>query len=325
MSISPIEKNKLENIDLLQIEYFSDLTISQKDIIVIEPSDPIAITIRKFLTNLNFKNIYVCKNPNEGIKIFADFVGNEISVPIIIDDNQPNQKITDIVKDILEMQPSANIVIITTKEKTDPHITKLFDIGISSITQKPLKETELEKSLFGTIKEKNNKKESTNEDKFDTLLSSSSIISKNRVKSITDANELEIESWFEKAKENQKIILDKEILEATCNQCKSSNITYSSKCPSCKQINIKQEILVEHYSCGEVYVKEVGSNICPKCNKNIGLVGKDYRENTDYYVCKSCNDKFPRPFFELICLKCANVFVEGTIQWEKNTIYKVRK
>ena len=79
MAISPIAKNNPENIDLLQIEYFSDLLISKKDVVVIEPSNPIAISMRKFLTNLGFENIYVCKDPNEGIKIFTDFIRNEIS------------------------------------------------------------------------------------------------------------------------------------------------------------------------------------------------------------------------------------------------------
>ena len=325
MSISPIEKNKLENIDLQQIEYLSDLTISKKDIVVIEPSDPIAITVRKYLANLGFENVYICKDPNEGIEIFADFVGNEISIPIIIDDNLPNGNIKEIVQDILEMQPSANIIVITTKEKRDSRITELFDIGISSITQKPLNESEIEKSLSGLYEKKETKKEENYEDRFNAILSTSNMISENRIKSMTNAEQPHIDAWLKNAKENHTITLEKEILEAICSQCKSPNIAYSSKCPSCKQINIKQEILVEHYSCGEVYVKESGSNTCPKCNKNIGSVGKDYRENTDYYVCKSCNDKFPRPFFELICLKCGNIFVEGAIEWKKDILYRVKK
>ena len=230
----------------------------------------------------------------------------------------------DIVKEILEIQPSANIMIITTKEKTNSHITELFDMGISSTIQKPINALELEKSLLGIL-EKKDIQEVTHITDFDGLLSSSRIISENRIKSITNAEQSVIDTWLKNTKEKQDIVLDREIIEATCNQCKSPNMVYSSKCPSCKQINIKQEILVEHYSCGEVYVKEIGSNICPKCNKNIGSVGKDYRENIDYYVCKSCNDKFPRPFFELICLKCGNIFVEGAILWQKDTLYRVKK
>ena len=82
MAISPIEKNNLENIDLLQIEYFSDLSVSKKDIVVIESVNPLAITIRKFLVRLGFENICVCKEVNEGIKIFTHFIGNDMNKDI---------------------------------------------------------------------------------------------------------------------------------------------------------------------------------------------------------------------------------------------------
>jgi len=325
MSESIIEKNKLENIDLLQIEYLSDLPFSKRDIVVIEPNKPMAIIIRKFLDSLGFENIFVCKESKEAIKTFSDFVCNEISVPVIIDDNMPNQILKKIINEILEIQPSAKIIVITAKEKTDPQITELFDIGILSITQKPLDSMELKKSLVDIFEKRDSWEKVSMEEKFEILLSSSSIISESRIKSILNVDQSEIEILLKNAKEDQRIILDKEILEVICNQCKSSNITYSSKCPKCKQINFTQEILIEHYKCGEVYQKEAGSNICPKCNNNIGSVGKDYLENTDYYVCKSCGDKFPRPFFELICLECGNVFVEGATQWKKNILYRVRK
>ena len=321
---SSIEKNKLDNIDLLQIEYFSDLSVSNKDIVVIGPSNPIAITIRKFLIDLGFENIRVCKESNEGIEIFADFVGNEISIPIIIDDNIKNQNLKSTIEEILEIQPSAKILVITAKEKTDTNITELFDMGISAIIPKPLNFKELESSMLQIFEKKNNVQKNSLEEKLDLMLTSGSNINEERIRNISTKNKLEIETWLKKAKEDQKLTKDREILQATCNQCNSSNITYSSKCPSCKQINIKQEILIEHYSCGEVFQKEPGTNICPKCNKSIGSVGKDYLENTDFYRCKSCNDKFPRPFLELICLNCGNVFVESAIQWKKDTLYKIR-
>jgi len=325
MSTSSIEKNKIDNNDLLQMEYFSDLPISKTDIIVIEPNNSIAITIRKSLMNIGFKNIYVCNGPEEGKQIFADCIGNEISVPIIIDDNLPEQNIKNIVNEILEIQPSAKILIITAKEKTDLHITELFDIGISSTIQKPLDSEDLQKSLSIIIGKEEDKKDTSIEEKLDWILSSHKIISENMINSIFNANQSEIKTILQKKKEKQAITMEKEILEATCKQCKSPNITHSSKCPSCKQINIKQKTLIEHYSCGEVYPKELGLETCPKCNKHIGSVGKDYLENTDYYICNSCTDKFPRPFFELICMQCGNIFVEGAIEWKKDTIYRIRK
>ena len=325
MEISPLEKNNQENIDLLQIEYFSDLPISKNSIIVIEPSNPIAITIRKFLVSLNFENIYICKDVTEGIKIFSDFIGKETSAPIIIDDNLAKQDLKSTIEEILDIQTSAKIIVVTAKEKTDPNITKLFDIGISSVIHKPIDITELKDAISIALEEKNDTEDAPNDDRFEFILSSNNVISENRIGRIINTDQSVVDAWIQKKKANLEIITDKEILEATCNQCGSPNIAFSSKCPSCKQINIKQEVLVEHYSCGEVFPKEKNSDTCPKCNKRIGSVGKDYLESTDYYVCKSCNDRFPRPTLELICLECGNVFVENTIQWKKDVLYKVKK
>ena len=73
MELTPIEKNKLENRDIDQIDEFSNFPISNKDIIIIEPTNSMIITIRKFLMDLGFENIHVCKGVKEGSEIFFDF------------------------------------------------------------------------------------------------------------------------------------------------------------------------------------------------------------------------------------------------------------
>jgi tRNA pseudouridine55 synthase len=55
-----------------------------------------------------------------------------------------------------------------------------------------------------------------------------------------------------------------------------------------------------------------------------GVVGTDYREFTDYYICSSCNDKFPNPLFKLTCLDCGNVFLDKLASWKKNKLYKIQ-
>ena len=109
---TPIEQNREKNIDLLQIEYFSDLPISKKEIIVIEPNNSIAITIRKFLSEIGFEEIHVCEELKEGIEIFHHFIGNDVNVPLVID-NGPDKNINSTIKEILEIQPSAMIIITT--------------------------------------------------------------------------------------------------------------------------------------------------------------------------------------------------------------------
>ena len=114
---TPIEQNKQENIDLLQIEYFTDLPISKKEIVVIEPNNAIAISIRKFLIDLGYKEIHICKEVKEGIKLFYHFIGIDVNIPMIIDDSGSNRNIKNTIEEVLEIQPNAKIIVTTTKQK----------------------------------------------------------------------------------------------------------------------------------------------------------------------------------------------------------------
>lgn len=322
--LSPIKRNEIDNIDLKQIEYFSDLSISKDTIIVTESSNTIAITIRKFLEEVGFMNIHVCNEITNAVKIFSEFINNDISVPMIID-YESSKNIQHHVGEILEIQPSANIIIITTKEKSDPKITKFLDMGISSIICKPLNLEDIKKSLSYTIEENNINQEGKIMKSLELLINSHDQISANKIKDIFKVEQSEIENIINSSIMSRKITLNKEVLEAACNQCNSTNINYTSECPQCKGINFKQQGLIEHYNCGEVYPKEGNYTICPKCNKQIGNVGKDYKEFLEYYTCFSCNERFPRPLSKFTCFECGNMFIETLASWKKSKIYKIQK
>jgi DNA-binding response OmpR family regulator/predicted RNA-binding Zn-ribbon protein involved in translation (DUF1610 family) len=333
MSINIIEKNKKENIDLLQIEQFSDLDISEKDIIVIEPNSTIAITIRKFLIKIGFENIRVCQEAEEGVEIFSHFINKETNVPIIIDSGS-NKNIKNTVKEILEIQPNANVIISTAKEKADPEILKLFDMGVSSVLYKPFTFENFKKSFSYMIREieepiveerGTEKEERGTEKEFEDVLLSHKQITDNEFKDIYKIKKSEVDKIIKNALNNKTIILDKEISEAACNQCDSTNITYTSECPQCNGINFKQKDLVEHYSCGEIYPKESEYKTCPKCNKEIGSVGTDYREFAGYHVCSSCDGRFDRPMFKFACFDCGNSFIDVLASWKKSKLYKTQR
>ena len=324
MELSPIEKNKLSSIDLLQMEYFSDLPISKNSIIVIEFNNTIAITIHKFLTTLGFDNIYTCKEVGEAIKIFSEFVKEDTSVPLIID-HESNTNIENSIREILEIQSSAKIIVITTNEKSDSQINRLADIGISAIIHKPLVFDDFKKSLSHVFDKHNNSSDMKGGKDCEFLLTSYNQISTNKIKNIFEIDESEVETMIKNAIERREITSDREVLEAACNQCTSTNINYTAECPQCSGINFKHQGLIEHYDCGEVYPKEENYETCPKCNKHIGSVGRDYRELSEYYVCSSCNDRFSKPSSKFTCLDCGNMFIEKLAVWKKSSIYKIQK
>ena len=328
MAISTIEKNKQENIDLLQIEYLSDLPISDEEIIVIESNNSIAITIRKFLNSFGFTNIHICKDVKEGIEIFAHLIGDDVNVPVIID-MESYKNIKNNVEDILDIQPNAKIIIITTKERKDPQILKLFDIGISSIIQKPLTFDDFEKNFSKTTTDDKiqETKNSVTDKKKDLELPLFSLnqITYNKLKDTLKVEQTQLDNLIRNALDKREITPDREILEAACNQCNSTNITQSSECPDCHGINFKQKNLIEHYACGKVYPKDTTDTICPQCNKEMGSPGVDYNEISESYVCSSCNKRFPVPLLKFSCFDCGNTNLLSEVSWVKNRLYKIQK
>ncbi|MGH1569207.1 MAG: hypothetical protein ACRBBZ_08555 [Nitrosopumilus sp.] len=320
MALSHIDKKKQDSINLEQIRSFGEYDISEDTIIVVANSKPIIINISNILESLDFKNIHICKEVNEGIDLFSRFLNKDMSVQIIID-HESNKNIRKAIKEILEIQSGARILIMTSKEKSDPQITKLIDYGIAGIIRKPFVLADFKEYLLYKV-EKSENNQVTNTEKNSELIPSTFVqISLNKINDIFKIDETKIDAMIK----NRQVIVDKEIQEAACNRCNSTNITYTSKCPTCKGINFRQQNLIEHYNCGEVYPKEGNYNTCPKCNKQIGLVGTNYREFSEYYVCSSCNDTFPRPLNEFACLGCGNIFIEKLASWKKSMNYKIQR
>ena len=326
MALNIIEKNKKENIDLLQIEQFSDMVISEKDIVVVEPNSTIAITMRNFLIQVGFENIQICKEANEGVQVFAHFVKEENNVPIILD-NGSNKNIKKTIKEVLEIQPNAKVMVSTSKEKTDPEILKLFNIGISSVLYKPFVYENFKKSFsyMDNKPEELRIEETDAKVELESLLLSHKQITDNQLKDIYKVNRSEVDEIIRNAINDKTIILDKEISEASCNQCRSTNITYTSECPKCSSINFQQKDLVEHYDCGEIYPKESNYKTCPKCNKQIGSAGTGYREFSGFHICSSCDERFDRPMFKFSCFDCGNVFIDMLASWKKSKLYKIQR
>ena len=160
---------------------------------------------------------------------------------------------------------------------------------------------------------------------FESALRSHKQITDNEFKDTYKIKKSEVDEIIKNALNNKTIILDKEISEAACNQCNSTNITYTSECPQCNGINSKQKDLVEHYDCGEIYPKESNYKTCPKCSKQIGSVGTDYREFAGYHVCSSCNGRFDRPMFKFACFDCGNSFIDVLASWKKSKLYKIQR
>lgn len=73
----------------------------------------------------------------------------------------------------------------------------------------------------------------------------------------------------------------------------------AERCPRCDSANIVKGQLVEHFSCGYVGLdrdfKQESRYVCPKCRKDLRLIGTDYRNVGLHYRCQDCNEVFTNP------------------------------
>ena len=71
------------------------------------------------------------------------------------------------------------------------------------------------------------------------------------------------------------------------------------RCPNCGSGNLIRGQLIEHFSCGNVGIEQDYKTdhkyLCPKCKKELKLLGTDYRNIGIRYRCLDCNEVFPAP------------------------------
>jgi CheY-like chemotaxis protein len=84
------------------------------------------------------------------------------------------------------------------------------------------------------------------------------------------------------------------------------------RCPQCDSSQLARGQLIEHFNCGHIGLEEDflkgSSQVCPKCKRELKLIGTDYRKPGMRYVCGHCHGVFPAPVIKCRCLKTGEVF-----------------
>jgi CheY-like chemotaxis protein len=84
------------------------------------------------------------------------------------------------------------------------------------------------------------------------------------------------------------------------------------RCPQCDSSQVTRGQLIEHFNCGHIGLEEEfmkGLNqVCPKCKRELKLIGTDYRKPGMRYVCNSCRGIFPLPVIKCRCLKTGEIY-----------------
>jgi response regulator of citrate/malate metabolism len=320
-----IEAKLIESKDNLQIQYLQDYTYTKNEIMIVDDT-PLIMTIQKYLTKAGFQNTYLCKTVKEGTEIFTKFVKMGKLIPIILNDSI-DKNIEGVINQFLSIDSGASIIVETASDKSEPGIKDLFNLGIFSIISKPIRFSDVQE-LVKTLESEHgiNKNEIADlKNKMENVFRNTKRISAKHVSELVEKEITIVDEQLKNLESHGKVVSLGKINELACNQCNSIRINQVAKCPQCKAIEFRQQNLVEHYKCGEVYPKPAELDKCPKCNKKLGNLGKDYGELDNFYVCSACNDKFPDPEYEFECRNCESKFEKHQVNWIKSMNYKIIK
>ncbi len=293
------------------------LTLDKNDVLIIEDSLATSILITEFLKKLGYKDIHICNTGKAGIQSFSDLV-NQGKVPIVLlDFHLPDMNAKEVMSNIFTIQPNAKIIIETADAKNDEPIREAMRDGAYQYVEKPIRYENL-KNIIKTLEEESEITEEKTGDKqkIDSFLHTSTRISSARLSEYSNIKMDKVLEYIKQLESEQKVVRIEKIKEISCNQCGSVRIAQNFKCPACHSSNFKQGKLIEHFKCGNVSIDEsYKNNTCPKCSKEIKIIGVDYKAIENYYLCNDCNEKFPEPAQDFICVKCNNKFTLEKAKW----------
>lgn len=114
-----------------------------------------------------------------------------------------------------------------------------------------------------------------------------------------------------------------------CPVCNSPDLRYQTFCHKCDSPYIVKIKMLEHLFCNYVGKEEEFQNgqrlICPKCQKELFIIGDDYNSPGYNYRCCECGAISPTPKEKWFCPKCENLIEREELKDVILFSYKVNR
>jgi hypothetical protein len=115
----------------------------------------------------------------------------------------------------------------------------------------------------------------------------------------------------------------------TCPTCGHSNFYVNYACPFCQHRDLERATMIEHYNCGHTDFESSFTSgerlICPKCSRELKLIGTDYRKMERVYHCSSCKRYLGTPGIELACRTCQKTVPTDQAQMVPTYGYRINE
>jgi len=309
-------------------------------VLIVEDSTAVTMLLKSFLEKLDYRDIHTSDNGYSAIKEFKKLVKANTPPIVLLDYQLPDMDCRSVLTQILDVQPTARVILETATEKEDEGVKELIRLGIYQYLEKPIRFDSI-KDAFETIEKEDfffqkeseqlqmleNAEEEVKTkviDRVDFILNSSKQVSLSLIEQMIGFSDETIRLHLNELEREGKIVNLGEKKEIACNKCSSVKTTQIFSCPSCNSSHFRLGKLIEHYNCGNVSEERTYENDkCPSCNKEIKALGVDYRVMPNHYICNNCSDAFSELTSEYLCLKCENKFNLEDVHWQSSCNYKL--
>ncbi|MFQ5440472.1 MAG: response regulator [Nitrosopumilaceae archaeon] len=313
---------------------------SKPSVLIVEDSKSVTMLLKSFLTKLGYSDVHTSDNGYSAIKKFKKLAKADVPPIVLLDYMLPDMDCRSVLTQILDVQPSARVILETATEQHDEGVTDLIRLGVYQYLEKPIR-FEVLKDVFETLEKEdlffkvksNPKKELENVEKelktevgnrINFILNSTKQVSLNLIEQMIGFSDESIKLHLKDLEKSGKIINLGEKKEIACNKCNSVKTTQIFSCPHCNNSHFRLGKLIEHYVCGNVSEEQTYKNdTCPSCNKKINAVGVDYRIMSNHYICNNCSGDFSELSLDYLCLKCENKFKLDDVNWLTSCNYKI--
>jgi hypothetical protein len=232
-----------------------------------------------------------------------------------------------VISKLFDIRPDVKVVLETAEEKDDNTVKEALRKGVYLYLQKPIRFENIKQTMKTIEEEEIVPNALFHENAYTAIgahLAYKTVISLARLAEDTNLDEKQLMEYLKELESNSKIVFVQDIKEISCNVCNSVRIKQFFQCPACKSSNFDQSRLIEHFKCGNVS-KEVDykNSTCPKCKKEIKVIGVDYRTFDNFYQCTNCQDRFSEPVSVYHCGKCDNRFTIEKAKMNASKAFKV--
>ena len=195
---------------------------TKPSVLIVEDSKSVTLLLTSYLGKLGYSDVHTCDNGYSAIKKFKKLVKEDAAPIVLLDYMLPDMDCRSVLTQMLDIQPSARIILETATEQHDEGVTDLIRLGIYQYLEKPIR-FEVLKNVFETLEkedlffkkdsDRNNMIEDAEDeiktkliDRINFILNSTKQVSLNLIEQMIGFSDDAIKSYLKELENSGKIL-----------------------------------------------------------------------------------------------------------------------